>query len=303
MTSGVARVGELDLAYDTRGAGEPLLLVAGFGMTRAMWSDELSDKLAGRGLQVVRMDNRDTGGSTRLTKLGVPDVPRLFLRSILGRTVTPLYTIEDMAHDAVGLMKSLGHGRFHVVGASMGGMIAQTIALEHPATLASMTSIMSTPGGRRYSFASLGALRGIMQRVPQDPKEQVEHFVRVFRVIAGDGLPFDEARARVTAEALAAAKPSTAGSARQFAAILDSSGRRRRRLPRNQDADPHHPRHPRPAAPRPRQPRDGATHRGLRAARRRGDGAPHSRNSLRPGGGRHPGEHAKAGHARGLMHA
>jgi pimeloyl-ACP methyl ester carboxylesterase len=231
VTSGVARVGELDLAYDTRGAGEPLLLVAGFGMTRAMWSDELSDKLAGRGLQVVRMDNRDTGGSTRLTKLGVPDVPRLFLRSMLGRTVTPLYTIEDMARDAVGLMKSLGHGRFHVVGASMGGMIAQTIALEHPATLASMTSIMSTPGGRRYSFASLGALRGIMQRVPQDPKEQVEHFVRVFRVIAGDGIPFDEARARVTAEALAAAKPSTAGSARQFAAILDSSGRRRRRLP------------------------------------------------------------------------
>jgi len=231
VTSGVVRVGEIDIGYDTRGDGEPMLLVAGFGMTRVMWDEELCDTLAGRGFTVVRMDNRDTGVSTRLTKLGVPDVPRMFVRSMLGRSVTPPYTLEDMANDAVGLMKSLGHTRFHAVGASMGGMIAQTIALDHPASLASLTSIMSTPGGRRYSFASPGALRGILTRMPTEPQEQVEHFVRLFRRIGGDGFPFDERRSRAMAQSLVASKPSTSGSARQFAAILDSSGRRRARLP------------------------------------------------------------------------
>jgi pimeloyl-ACP methyl ester carboxylesterase len=159
VTSGVVRVGEIDIAYDARGEGVPMLLIAGFGMTRDMWDSAFCDGLASRGYTVVRMDNRDTGLSTRLSALGFPDIPRLFVRSVLGRTVTPPYTLEDMARDAVGLMKSLGHARFHVVGASMGGMIAQTIALEHPASVASLTSIMSTPGGRRYSFASPGALR------------------------------------------------------------------------------------------------------------------------------------------------
>jgi pimeloyl-ACP methyl ester carboxylesterase len=176
------------------------------------------------------MDNRDTGGSTRMTALGVPDVPGMFFRSMMGARVTPPYTIEDMARDTSGLMHALGHARFHVVGASMGGMIGQTLALDRPSEVLSLTSIMSTPGGRRYSFARPSALWGIMQKVPKDPAAQVDHFVRVFRVIAGSGSPFDEVGARATAEAVVASKPSTAGSARQFAAILDSSGRRRARL-------------------------------------------------------------------------
>ncbi len=231
---GSESIGGLTLGYDTRGSasGEPLLLVAGFGMPRAMWSDEFCDTLAGRGFQVVRMDNRDVGSSTRLQALGVPNIRRMFVRSLLG---WPLdgeapYRLEDMAADAVGLMARLGHDRFHVVGASMGGMIAQTLALDHPARLLTLTSIMSTPGGRRYSFAKPSALGSILRRAPTEPRAQVEHFVRLFRVIAGDGVPFDEARARVTAEAVVASKPSPAGTARQFAAILESSGRRRARL-------------------------------------------------------------------------
>ena len=136
------------------------------------------------------MDNRDTGASTRLTKLGLPDMRRMLLRSILGRRMTPPYTLEDMASDALGLMASLGYVRFHVVGASMGGMIAQTLALDHPECVASLTSIMSTPGGRRYAVGKLGALRAIVQPLPKDPKAQVEHLVRIFRVIGGDALPF-----------------------------------------------------------------------------------------------------------------
>jgi pimeloyl-ACP methyl ester carboxylesterase len=230
VTAGTVRAGELDIGYDSRGSGEPLLLIAGFGMTRVMWSDDFCERLAGRGFLVVRMDNRDTGASTRMTALGVPDIPRLFGRSLLGLRVTPKYTLEDMARDAVGAMAGLGHPRFHAVGASMGGMIAQTLALDHAGSLGSMTSIMSTPGGRRYSFGRLGALRGILRRMPKEPAAQVEHFVSLFRLIAGTGTPYDEERGRRTAEAIVASKPSTAGTARQFAAILDSSGRRRPRL-------------------------------------------------------------------------
>jgi pimeloyl-ACP methyl ester carboxylesterase len=229
-TSGVAKLGDVEIAYDVRGTGAPLLLISGFGMTRGMWSDELCGVLAARGFQVVRMDNRDTGASTRLKKLGAPNVPRAFLRSLLGRPIQPPYRLEDMAGDALGVMSSLGHSRFHVVGASMGGMIAQTLALDHPASVLSLTSIMSTPGGRRYSFARLGTLRDILRRAPREPAAQVEHYLRVFRAIAGDGLPFQEDRARRVAEELVASKPDPAGSARQFVAILDSSGRRRQRL-------------------------------------------------------------------------
>jgi len=228
--SGSVRVGDIDVAYDVRGSGEPLLLVAGFSMTRAMWDDALLDALVAQGFEVVRMDNRDTGASTRLRELGVPDMPRLLARAVLGLRVGPVYRLEDMAADAVGLMTALGHARFHVAGASMGGMIAQTMALDHGPRVASLTSMMSTPGGRRYSFASLAALRMILTRVPTAPAEQVEHFVRVFRQIGGDGVAVDSARSRRVAESLVASKPSASGSARQFAAILDSSGRRRRRL-------------------------------------------------------------------------
>jgi pimeloyl-ACP methyl ester carboxylesterase len=231
VTQGVKKIGDVEIAYDLRGSGPPVLLVSGFSMTRAMWDEELCDLLASHGLTVVRMDNRDTGASTRLRALGVPNVPREFLRSMLGLPVHAPYRLEDMAKDSVGLMRALGHDPFHVVGASMGGMIAQTIALEDRTSLLTMTSIMSTPGGRRYSFASPRALGGILDRVPKDPLAQVEHFVRVFRRISGTGLPFDEPHARRLAESLTASKPSAAGSARQFVAILESSSRRRARLP------------------------------------------------------------------------
>jgi pimeloyl-ACP methyl ester carboxylesterase len=226
----VVRVGDVDVAYDTRGSGVPMLLVSGFGMTRAMWDEAFCDALVAKGFQVVRMDNRDTGASTRLSALGVPDGLAFLRRSLFGLPVSPPYRLEDMAADALGVMTALGHKRFHVVGASMGGMIAQTLALDHADRLLSMTSIMSTPGGRRYSVSSPGALRGITRRLPKEPEAQVEHLMRVFRMLAGNTGPFEEARTRRLAESLVASKPSAAGSARQFGAIIESSARRRQRL-------------------------------------------------------------------------
>ena len=230
MKTGTVKVGDIEVAYDVRGAGEPLLLVAGFTMTRVMWDEELCARLVDRGFQVIRFDNRDTGGSTRAHHLGIPNVPRQLVRSLLGLSLRPAYTLEDMAGDALGLMTHLGHERFHVVGASMGGMIAQTLAIGHAGRVASLTSMMSTPGGRRYSIASPRALGTLLGRLPREPAEQVEHFVRVFHFIGGEAVRVDEARSRRVAESLVASKPSASGSARQFAAILESSGRRRRHL-------------------------------------------------------------------------
>ena len=232
MTSGTARIGEVDLAYDTRGSGEPVLLIAGFGMNREMWDDELCNLIAERGFSVVRMDNRDTGSSTRLDHLGVPDARKKMVRSLLGLSIAAPYTLEDMAADAVGLMTNLGHARFHAVGASMGGMIGQTIALDHPGRLASLTSIMSSPGGRRYAFAKLGAFLALMKPMPSADDARTEHLMNVLRVLSGDGTPFEEARMKAFVTSFVATKPGAAGNARQLAAILDSSGRRRPRLGR-----------------------------------------------------------------------
>jgi pimeloyl-ACP methyl ester carboxylesterase len=233
------RVGELTIGYDIRGESEsdnpedhlpPILLIAGFGMTRHMWASELCDLLAARGYPVVRMDNRDTGDSTRMDSLGVPNVPALFTRAMLNLPVKAPYHLEDMAKDAVGLMTALGFPRFHVVGASMGGMIAQIIAMDHPARAASLASIMSTPGGRLNSLGNPAALASIMKPSPVDPAAQRDHLVEVFRTLSGGGTPFEEERLRRLAELHVATGPIPAGSARQFAAILENVNRRWKRM-------------------------------------------------------------------------
>ena len=221
------RVGDVEIAYDVRGKGEPILLVPGLAMSRLMWPDELCNLLAALGFEVVRMDNRDAGESSLMKDARVPNVMAIMQRTFFGRPVDVPYMLEDMAEDAFGLMSALGHERFHVVGASMGGMIAQTMAIARPERLRTMTSIMSGPGGRRYAVSKIGALRALMTPMPRDPAAQIEHLVGTFRVLNGDELPFDEAAARRYAEVHCAGGVSPAASARQLAAILHSSNRRR----------------------------------------------------------------------------
>lgn len=223
---GRVRVGEVEIAYDARGDGEPLLLVPGLSMYRVMWDEELCDALASMGFRVVRMDNRDAGESSRIDARP-PDVRMLLRRVVFNLPISVPYTLEDMAEDAFGLMRALGHERFHVAGASMGGMIAQTMAIVRPERLRTMTSIMSNPGGRRNSIGKLAALRALLTPLPADRAGQVEHLVRTFRVLHGEDIPFDEARARAVAEATCRVGRSGAAVARQFAAILESSPRRR----------------------------------------------------------------------------
>jgi pimeloyl-ACP methyl ester carboxylesterase len=158
-------VGSVDVAYDVRGSGEPLLLIPGLSLRRIMWPEALCDALAGAGFSVIRMDNRDAGDSSRIAA-PPPDVRAILRRSFLGLSFEVPYRLEDMAEDAFGLMRALGHERFHVAGASMGGMIAQTMAILRPERLRTMTSIMSGPGGRRYAIGKPSALRALLAPAP-----------------------------------------------------------------------------------------------------------------------------------------
>ncbi len=228
VESGQVQVGDVSIAYDTRGAGSPVLLIPGLSMRRVFWPEELCDLLARAGHTVVRIDNRDAGDSSRIK--APPSNPlRLMGRSLLGLPTEAPYSLDHMAQDALGLMSALGHERFHVAGASMGGMIGQLLALNAQERILSLTSVMSSPGGRRYSVASPPALRALFTPLPAGRAERIEHYVRTFRMLAGS-LPFDESAARELATLQVDGGTSPAASARHLAAVIRSSPGRRQRL-------------------------------------------------------------------------
>lgn len=185
-----APVNGIDIAYETFGSPSdpPVLLVMGLGTQMIAWPDPLCEGLAARGHFVVRFDNRDVGLSTHLT-----DVPTPRLSEVMLRRQPPPYTIDDMADDAVGLMDHLGLSTVHLVGASMGGFIAQTVAVRYPCRLRSLTLIMTSTGSRRVGnpkptlFARL--TRG---RVVADRAGAQQRALETFRIIGSRGYAFDE---------------------------------------------------------------------------------------------------------------
>jgi proline iminopeptidase len=222
----------IDLDYDVRGdaTAPPLLLIMGLGMPAAMWPDPFVDALVAEGLRVVTFDNRDSGGSTRLEGTRVPNVAAAIARALLRRQVRSPYTLDDMAADTVGLLDGLGIERAHVVGASMGGMIAQVLAARHPGRVASLTSIMSSTGNpqRKIAFGTRRALGAILHAPPpaSDIPATVEHLERVFTAIGSPGFPQDPASRRQHFERVARRGLYRAGTARQLLAILGSGDRR-----------------------------------------------------------------------------
>ena len=222
----------IELDYQVRGAPDasPLLLVMGLGMPAAMWPDPFVDALVAEGFRVVTFDNRDSGGSTRLSGTRVPSVPAAIARALLRRKVRSPYTLDDMAADTAGLLDGLGIERAHVVGASMGGMIAQ---VWRPATrngCASLTSIMSSTGNprRKVAFGTRRALGAILRTPPpaSDIPATVDHLERLFTVIGSPGFPQDPPRARQHFERVARRGLYREGTARQMLAILGSGDRR-----------------------------------------------------------------------------
>ena len=160
----------IEIEYDTIGdpSDEPLLLVMGFTAQLIAWDDKLCQALADKGYFVIRYDNRDCGLSSHLDGV-VLDIGELFNARMTGGEVPPVpYTLSDMAGDGIAVLDSLGIERAHIVGASMGGMIVQTMAIEHPQRLRTVTSIMSMTGEPDYGQAAPEAMAALMRPPPAD---------------------------------------------------------------------------------------------------------------------------------------
>jgi pimeloyl-ACP methyl ester carboxylesterase len=223
----------IELAYEPFGAPSdpPLLLVMGLATQMLGWPDEFCAQLAGRELFVVRFDNRDVGLSTHLDDAGAPDVPA----ALMGDTSSAAYTLSDMARDVVGLLDRLGVESAHVVGASMGGMIAQTLAIEHPERVRTLTSIMSTTGDPRVGGATQQALGVLLAPPARDRAEAIERTVATYRVIGSPGYKLDEPALRERAGLSFDRGYDPAGAGRQLLAVLAADDRterlRRLRVP------------------------------------------------------------------------
>jgi pimeloyl-ACP methyl ester carboxylesterase len=218
-----ARVGELELCYQTFGADDDpaMLMVMGLGTQMVMWDDELCETLAGQGLRVIRFDNRDSGRSTILRDRGTPTRRQLTLRDGRGAP----YSLDDMAADAVGLLDQLNIEAAHVVGASMGGMIAQLMAINHPSRVRSLVSIMSTTGSRRVGLPRPGMIPLLLRRPSPGRQGYVSDLVSTLRTIGSKRYPIETERLRLLAERCYERGHDRSGTPRQLAAIQTAPDR------------------------------------------------------------------------------
>jgi pimeloyl-ACP methyl ester carboxylesterase len=218
------RANGIDIEYESIGReGDPaVLLVMGFATQLVGWPVSLCNGLAAEGFRVIRFDNRDIGKSTHLTRLGAPNLPAMIATREAGGWPAAPYSLDDMAADAAGLLDALGIARAHVVGASMGGMIAQQVAIHHPAKTKSLVSIMSTTGRPDLPPAKPEAFAAIMTPPASLGREdRIERGVEVARVIGSPGFPASEAELRETvARGVDRTPYDPVGIARQMAAVL-----------------------------------------------------------------------------------
>ena len=226
MAEETARVGELEICFETFGdaADQPLLLIMGLGTQMIGWPDGFCEALAQRGFQVVRFDNRDSGRSTHLNHLKPPSTRQLLVRD---KAATP-YTLGDMAADGIGVLDHLGIEWAHVVGASMGGMIAQMLVAEHPDRVLSLASIMSNTGSRWKGMPGLRVYPMMLRRPPRDRTQATDRAIDAFRLIGSPGFPFDEDEMRRLADLSYERGHDPAGTGRQLMAILAGGDRTRK---------------------------------------------------------------------------
>ncbi len=218
----------IELEYEVIGnpADPALLLIMGLGAQLITWDDELVLALARRGLFVIRFDNRDVGLSTHLDGAPAPNALEIITRRAKGEPLGVAYTLSDMADDAAGLLDHLDLPSAHVLGASLGGMIAQTLALAHPRRVRSLTSVMSTTGNPSMPPAKPEAMARLGMPAPNERAAYIEHSVGTQRIMAGSGFPFDEQRGRRLAGRLFDRAFYPQGPARQIAAVMASGSRR-----------------------------------------------------------------------------
>jgi pimeloyl-ACP methyl ester carboxylesterase len=218
-----ATVGELELCYETFGSASapPLLLIMGLASQMLMWDDQFCEQLASRGFRVIRFDNRDIGRSSLLRGAVLPTRWQLLRRSPRGAA----YTLDEMAADSVGLLDHLKIGAAHIVGASMGGMIAQLVAINHPDRVLSLVSIMSTTGNPKVGRPQPKMMMRLMRRGQREREAYIEDHLATFRAIGSKVYEFEEEYVRELAGRLFERGVYPAGSARQLGAVVSATDR------------------------------------------------------------------------------
>jgi pimeloyl-ACP methyl ester carboxylesterase len=220
----------IELCYEIFGdaGAEPILLIMGLGGQMIYWDDDFCRLLAGRGFRVIRFDNRDIGKSSKLSggkRLGAFELLKLRLLNI---PVAAPYTLLDMAKDTTGLLDALGIKSAHLVGMSMGGMIAQEIAISFPERVRSLTSIMSSTGNPKTPQPTREAMAVLMAPPPTTKEEYFARHAQTWKVLRGGSFPEDEALDRARAERNYERGLNPAGTGRQLRAILASGSRKER---------------------------------------------------------------------------
>jgi pimeloyl-ACP methyl ester carboxylesterase len=218
----------IEIEFDNFGSskGRPLLLIMGLGTQMIAWPEAFCRKLADKGHFVVRFDNRDIGLSSKMEDGGVPDIMASISAAMEGGVVVAPYTLSDMAVDAIGLMDALGLKKAHVCGLSMGGMIAQTMAIECPDRVLSLISMGSSTGEVTLPDPTPEVMEVIFSFPPQEREANIRHRTNVFKVFAGGSDKFDEAMEREISALSYDRGFYPEGFARQFVAILSSGNRK-----------------------------------------------------------------------------
>lgn len=228
MANGLAlEVEDSGAGLDAQGRPRPaVLLIMGLGMQLIAWPPELVQGLLAAGYRVVRFDNRDAGLSQRLDALGTPSVLWASLKYRLGWRIRPPYSLQDMAADALGVLDALQIARAHVIGASMGGMIAQRLALLAPQRVLSLSSLMSSSGARGLPGPRPEVARAMLRRPADSSIEAaIDYAVRVLKTLSGPGFPVSDAALRERARTAVSRSFYPEGVVRQMVAVMADSAR------------------------------------------------------------------------------
>jgi pimeloyl-ACP methyl ester carboxylesterase len=219
----LVQVGDIELCWQRFGDEEApaLLMIMGLGSQMILWPDGFCEALADRGFGVIRFDNRDAGRSTIVADGGTPSISA----ALAGDLAAAPYSLSDMAADSVGLLDALGLEHAHVVGASLGGMVAQTLAIEYPHRVLSLASIMSTTGDPEVGKPTVAGMQALTTTPPPDREGYLEAIVRARGLIASPGFPRDEEYARDVAERTFDRGYHPDGTLRQIVAIIASGNR------------------------------------------------------------------------------